>query len=103
MGHHLFVVALQVAVPELGAEPGDQLVIEPGGDAPMVLRRKLPPNYGLVAGLLSDGSAVPITPLDEVFAGPRFDREAAASRPSPPRALSLPVRPSGRPRLQRVK
>lgn len=63
-----FVFRATRPYPHLGLWAGDRLVVEPGHAVPVVLTRKLPPNYGAILGALEEGALEPVNPSQSVEA-----------------------------------
>lgn len=62
-----FVFVAEKAVPELGIQAGEVVVVEPGADRPVTVERALPPNYGLLLLAVENGALRHLTshqPLD---------------------------------------
>lgn len=49
-----FVLVVKQPIFELGAKPGDRIVVEPGHPDPVTIVRSLRPVYGELAGALAD-------------------------------------------------
>lgn len=50
-----FVMVAREPIPELEAEEGDRVLVRVGHERPVVLLRRLPADYGALAGLLAEG------------------------------------------------
>jgi hypothetical protein len=91
-----FVFRAQRAVPDLGIQPGDLVVVDPGTPRPVTLERDLPANYGRILGEVELGSLDYLTPhrsLSDL-------RQVVGQRP--PSSCASPPRRRGR-HLRRLK
>lgn len=90
-----FVVVVREPVFELGAKPGDRILVRVGHERPVVLLRNLREVYGELAGALGDGRVVPdgLNPSDVLAVLARLS-PARPSRPRPWRPRSR-HRPTG--------
>lgn len=89
-----FVFVAEKAVPELGIEAGDVVVVEPGADRPVTVERCLPTNYGLLLLAAESGALRHLTshqPLDalRVAVGHHPPPSFAAPRRRRARRLTL--------------
>ena len=95
-------IAVLRSFPLLGLQPGDVVVVEPGGEEPIGVWRVLPPNYDAILGLLDTGAG---RPLNQNFSS--ADLAAAVGSSSPAAPVSDPALPQHpgwhRRHLQRVK
>lgn len=55
-----FVLEAFADLPHIGAWRRDMLIVAPGADV-IQLYRRLPPNYGFIAGALAAGELVPVS------------------------------------------
>lgn len=87
-----FVLRLTRAIPRIGAQAGDRLIVRVGHPEAVVLHRVLPPNYGLVLDAIDGGELEMISP--QLEACELIDRLRAVGDELP----QLPGRPSRAPR-----
>lgn len=78
-----FVYIARRAVPELGIQPGEEVVVEPGSFRPVVVQRQVPTNYGLLLLAAEAGDLKPLTPTDSPLR-----LRAAVGLDRPPASLS---------------
>lgn len=57
-----FVFVAERAVPELGIQEGERVIVRPGTRYPVVVQRDVAPNYGLVLLALETGELRALTP-----------------------------------------
>lgn len=88
-----FVFVAERAVPELGVQAGERIVVRPGADYPVVVQRDAPPNYGLLLLALEAGDLRPLTPIspDALRAAVGMDGPPRPLAPHPRRWRGLSV------------
>lgn len=91
-----FVFRAQRAVPEMGIEPGDLVVVDPGTTRPVTIEREITPNYGRLLGASEAGALDYLTPRQPLAAL----RQAVGQ--SPPPSCVASRRPRSR-HLRRLK
>lgn len=70
-----FVFVAERAVPELGIQAGERVVVRPGTQYPVIVQRDVAPNYGLILLAFEVGELRPLTPtsLDALRAAVGMD------------------------------
>lgn len=91
-----FVFRAQRAMPELGIEPGDLVVVDPGTERPVTIEREIPANYGRLLGASETGDLDYLTPRQPLASL----RQVVGQNPLP--AFAAPRRPRSR-HLRRLK